>query len=119
MIIEGQLNVQVVRKNDLGITKSTEGSYGLGKDLVAKALVHTHGKVLLRIIYLSDDTETLYTGTHVTNVSSCQTFTIQNDKIDIKTDNAPEVKLHRDGKLTSQEIVIQDDKERVQIWSVL
>ena len=69
MIIEGHIDVPVIRKNDLGIIEPTPRAYELGIGLVAKSLVHTDSKLPLRIINLSDETERLYPGTHVANLS--------------------------------------------------
>ena len=68
MIIEGYVDV-LIRKNDLGIIEPTPRAYELGIGLVAKSLVHTDSKLPLSIINLSDETERLYPGTHVANLS--------------------------------------------------
>ena len=69
MIIEGKVDVPIIRKKDLGIIEPTSKAYEMGIGLVAKSLVHTDSKVPLRVINLSDETESLYPGTHIANLS--------------------------------------------------
>ena len=69
MIIEGKVDLPPIRKHDLGIIEPTERSFQIGKGLVAKALVHSNDKVPLRIVNLSNETELLYPGTHIANLS--------------------------------------------------
>ena len=74
---------QLSEKNDLGIIEPTPRDYELGIGLVAKSLVHTDSKLPLRIINLSDETERLYRGTHVANLSFFyQVFTMDNPNTD-------------------------------------
>ena len=75
-------DVLVVRKNDLGINEPTPRAYELEIGLVAKSVVHTDSKLPLRIINLSDETERLYPGTHVANLSLYQLFTMDNPNTD-------------------------------------
>lgn len=69
MMIEGKVDVPIIRKHDLSIIEPTGKAYKLGKGLVAKVLVNANDKVPLRIINLGDETEKLYPGTHVANLS--------------------------------------------------
>ena len=69
LIVEGTVSTPVLRQSDLGIIEPTEKSYQTGRGLVAKALIHASNKVPIRMINLSNETEKIYSGTHVANLS--------------------------------------------------
>ena len=69
VIIEGKVHMPILRKNDLAVVEPTKQSFITGKGIVAKALVHTKDTVPLRLMNLGYESEKVYTGTHVANLS--------------------------------------------------
>ena len=69
VIIEGKVQLPILKTDSLAIIEPIDGSFLTGKAVVVKALVHTKDNVPLRIINVGQENETLFSGTHVANLS--------------------------------------------------
>ena len=63
------VHMPIIKASDLAIIEPTQKSFITGKGIVAKALVYTGNKVPLRVVNFGQDTEKLYRGTYVADLS--------------------------------------------------
>ena len=84
-IIQGTVNMPIMRQKELGLIEPTDKPLGKGNSLVAKALVSTRDKVPLRIINLDDDRHDIFPGAHVANLS----FVEKVQPVRVQTQNLP------------------------------
>ena len=69
IIIQGKVSTPTLRKDDLGIIEPAGKTVLNNKGLVAKTLVHTKDTVPLRMVNFGNESEKIYAGTHVANLS--------------------------------------------------
>ena len=80
VIIQGKVHMPAFCSNDLAIVEPTDTSFLSGKGIIAKALVHADNIVPLRLINLGDETEKLYSGMYVANLSKVSAVKDMPDK---------------------------------------